>query len=290
MAHAHVPGVQFQRLKTNGIELNVATAGPADGKLVLLLHGFPEFWYGWAKQIPALAAAGYRVLAPDQRGYNTSDKPPRICDYNLDCLAADAAGVMAACGREKAVVIGHDWGGGVAWWLAQNHPQRVERLVIINVPHPLVMRRMLRTSLRQLVRSWYMFVFQLPGLPEWFGPRGNWRDVVKAMANSSRPGTFSQEDFAVYRQAWSQPGAYRSMIHWYRAAMRCRIQVPGHPRIAAPTLLLWGAQDKFIRRQAAQPSIDLCDQGRLVLFENATHWLQHEEPAEVNRLILEHIA
>jgi pimeloyl-ACP methyl ester carboxylesterase len=150
--------VRFERIATNGITLNVAQAGPADGPLLVLLHGFPEFWYEWHKHLPALAAARFCVWAPDQRGYNTSDKPPQVRDYTLDHLAADVIGLIDAAGRERAIVVGHDWGGAVAWWLASNQPERLEKLVIINVPHPLVMRRLLRTSPRQLLRSWYMFV------------------------------------------------------------------------------------------------------------------------------------
>src|SRR5437879_4698652 len=166
-------GVPFSTIATNGIRLNVAQAGPPDGPLVILLHGFPEFWYGWRKQIPALAAAGYRVWAPDQRGYNFSDKPPDVRDYTLDKLAADVAGLIEAAGRQRAIIVGHDWGGAVAWWLAANNPERVERLVIINVPHPLVMRRLILRDPRQTLRSWYMFMFLLPRLPEWFARRRN---------------------------------------------------------------------------------------------------------------------
>jgi pimeloyl-ACP methyl ester carboxylesterase len=275
------------RIKTNGVELHVVQSGPADGPLVILLHGFPEFWYGWRKQIPALARAGFRVWAPDQRGYNTSDKPRRVCDYRIDVGAEDVAGLIATSGRQRVVVAGHDWGGGVAWWLAANYPELVERLVILNTPHPLVMQRMLLTDPRQLLRSWYMFLFQIPWLPEALSRRNNWRAAAEGMQSSSRPGTFTETEFELYRSAWSQPGAFRSMVNWYRAAFRCQLPAPRNERILPPTLILWGTQDKFVRQEAALRSADRCDLGELVFYNNATHWLQHEEYRDVNERIIE---
>lgn len=273
-------------ISTNGIRLNVVQSGPEDGPLILLLHGFPEFWYGWRKQIPALAAAGFRVWAPDQRGYNTSDKPRRVRDYRLNVLADDAAGLIAAAGRRRAVVVGHDWGAAVAWWLAANYPELVEKLVILNVPHPLEMQRLLWSSPRQLLKSWYMFMFQIPGLPEWGARRNNWQGNVRVMQQTSRPGTFAEADFELYRSAWSQPGAFRAMVNWYRAMLRYGASAPRNERIIPPTLILWGVQDKFIGREGAERSLQRCDLGRVVYYETATHWLQHEESEEVNRQIV----
>lgn len=279
-------GVTQSRIATNGIHLNVAQAGPSGGPLMLLLHGFPEFWYGWHQQIPDLAAAGYCVWAPDQRGYNLSDKPPKVRDFSLDKLADDAAGLIAAAGRRRAVVVGHDWGGVVAWWLAANYPEVVERLVIINVPHPFVMRKLMLTDPRQTLRSWYVFMLQVPWLPEWSIRRNDWASLVRGLQASSLPGTFPDADFHEYRRAWSQPGAFTGMVNWYRTLFRAPPKPPRNRRILPPTLILWGAKDKFIRRQAAEMSLKLCDQGRLVMYENNTHWLPHEEPAEVSRQIL----
>ena len=171
---------EHKLIATNGITLHAVTAGPEDGPLVLLLHGFPEFWYGWRRQIPALAAAGFRVLAPDQRGYNLSDKPRELSAYRLDALAADALGLIDAAGRERAFVVGHDWGAMVAWWLALVAPQRVERLAILNVPHPYVFRRHLMNDAEQQKRSIYAGFFQLPWLPQSAlsaaAPRAGWRN------------------------------------------------------------------------------------------------------------------
>jgi len=277
-------------VQTNGITLHVAEAGPEDGPLVILLHGFPEFWYAWRNQIGALAAKGYRVWAPDQRGYNLSDKPPGVANYRLDAMAVDAVGLIDAAGRETAAIVGHDWGGAVAWWMANKYPQRVEKLVVLNVPHGKVMLDHLRLNPRQVLRSWYIFLFQLPRLPEWFARRNNWKSITDALRRTSREGTFTEADFEHYRQAWAQPGAYRSMIHWYRAILRNRPQIPRDYRIHVPTLLLWGTRDRFLGRELAQPSIELCDDGRLVFFENTSHWIQHEEPERVNALIDEFLS
>lgn len=279
--------INHTTITTNGVRLHVAQAGPPTGPLVLLLHGFPEFWYGWRQQIPALAAAGFRVWAPDQRGYNLSDKPQAVAAYNLDELSQDVIGLIEAAGVERAHLIGHDWGAAVAWWTALKFPQRLHKLVTLNVPHPVVMQRALRSSLAQLRKSWYIFAFQLPWLPEAAMRRNNWRTGVAALRATSRPGTFSAAELDHYRTAWAQPGAATGMINWYRALVRHAPPLRRSPRVTVPTLLIWGAQDHFLGRALAQPSIDLCDQGRLVLLEEASHWVQHEEAAQVNQLLVE---
>ena len=149
-------------------------------------------------------------------------------------------------------MVGHDWGGIVAWWLAVTRPERVSRLVILNAPHPVVMRRALRTDPLQMLRSWYVFMMQIPWLTEWTSRWWNWRSVVRALRTSSRPGTFTDEDFARYREAWWRPGAYRSMVNWYRAALRSPPGIPADVRVHVPTLMLWGAKDKFIRPKYAE--------------------------------------
>jgi pimeloyl-ACP methyl ester carboxylesterase len=281
---------EFRTIDTNGVTLNVATAGPEGGPLVILLHGFPEFWYGWRHQIGRLAEAGYRILAPDQRGYNLSAKPTGIASYAVDVLARDVIGLIDATGRDRAAIVGHDWGGIVAWWAALAHRERLDRLGIINAPHPLAFRKQLWTSPAQLLKSWYVFAFQLPRLPEAALRRNNWRGLVRGLIGSSRPGTFTEADLQRYREAWSRPGAITTMIHWYRAAIRARPPAPAEPRVSVPTLLIWGARDSFIRRAVADASLARCDRGRLVMFEEATHWVQHEEPDRVNRLLLDFLA
>lgn len=279
--------MQHQRIATNGIQLHVVQDGPQDGPLLIFLHGFPEFWVSWRRQIPALAHAGYRVWAPDQRGYNLSDKPDGIAAYCLDELAADVVGLIDAAGSQKAYLVGHDWGAAVAWWTAVTHPQRVERLVAMNVPHPAVMQQQLRHNPAQMRKSWYIFFFQTPRLPEISAQVNNWRAATRALTSSSRAGTFSDADLELYRQAWSQPHAYTSMLNWYRAIIQKPPRMPTSQRVTPPTLLIWGAQDMFLGREMAQPSIDLCDDGRLVFIEEATHWVQHEEAEQVNQLLTE---
>jgi pimeloyl-ACP methyl ester carboxylesterase len=274
-----------QYIETNGIRLHVLQDGPKDGPLVILLHGFPEFSYGWRHQIPFLASAGYQVWAPDQRGYNLSDKPDGIASYSIHELAADVVGLIDASGRKQVFLIGHDWGAAVAWSVANKYPERLLKMVILNVPHPSVMIKFLRRSFAQLRKSWYMFFFQLPWLPENLSRFRNWNAITKVLTKSSRPGTFSQTDLEMYRQAWAQPKAFRSMINWYRSMLQKPPEPPVSPRITVPTLLIWGAQDQALGREMAQPSIDLCDDGRLIFIEEATHWVQHEEAERVNQLI-----
>ncbi len=275
-------------VKLHAIE--AGPAGPEDGPLAILLHGFPEFWYGWRRQIAPLAAAGYRVLVPDQRGYNLSDKPRGVTAYGLDRLADDVVGLVEAAGRERALLVGHDWGGAVAWWTAIRHPERIEKLAVLNMPHPRVMERFVRQDPAQRKRSAYIFLFQLPWLPERRMAADDFASPAAALAKTSRPGTFSEDELARYRAAWSQPGAVHAMIQWYRAALRARPRRPESTRVRVPTLLVWGTKDRFLGSEMAGPSIERCDDGRLVLVEEAGHWVQHEEPERVNRLLLDFFA
>lgn len=274
-------------IATNGIRLHAVEAGPEDGPLLILLHGFPEFWYGWRHQIGPLAEAGFRVLVPDQRGYNRSDKPPGLSAYRLDTLARDVVGLIDDAGRDRAAVAGHDWGGVVAWWLGIHHPGRLARLALLNIPHPWVMRRTLRENAKQRKKSLYMLFFQLPWLPERALRKDDWALAVKTLRATSRPGTFTDEDLTRYREAWAQPGALTGMLSWYRAALRRPPRLEPSLRVTVPTLLLWGARDRALLSDMAPLSIDLCDDGRLVTFEEATHWVQHEEPDRVNGLLVD---
>lgn len=277
-----LPIMHHTFINTNGIRLHVVQDGPADGPLVILLHGFPEFWYGWHRQISELAKAGYWVWVPDQRGYNLSDKPQDIASYSIDTLAADVIGLIDAAGRQKAVVVGHDWGAAVAWWTAVVYPDRVERLVVLNVPHPVVMKRFASRNLEQVLRSWYIGFFQVPKLPEQLLARNNYQLLVRTLLGSSCSGTFTRVDLEQYKEAWSQPGALTAMINWYRALWRSPASRQKSIRVKAPTLLIWGVRDRFLMQEMAPLSIDLCDNGRLLLLPNATHWVQHEE---VNRVL-----
>jgi pimeloyl-ACP methyl ester carboxylesterase len=269
-----------------GVGLHAATAGDPAGPPVILLHGFPEFWYGWRHQIGPLARAGFHVTALDQRGYNRSDKPPNVADYAMDKLVADVVSCLDGLGYDKAAVVGHDWGGAVGWALAALHPERVSRLVVANCPHPRAMRAALEGSFAQLARSWYVFAAQIPGLPERVAGWADYGFLTRSMRETSRPGTFTERDFARYRRAWSRPGAMTAMVNWYRAAARHTLRLP-EGRVRVPTLLLWGQRDRFLRRELAPASAAMCDDVRLERFPTAGHWLLHEEPAAVNRLLVE---
>lgn len=272
--------------------MHLVAAGPADGPPVILLHGFPEFWYGWRHQIGALAAAGYRVLAPDQRGYNlTGKKGP----YDLDTLTHDAIRLMDACGARQAHWVGHDWGGVVAWKVAERFPQHVQTLSILNVPHPAIgVRSVLRGNLRQFLRSSYVYFFQIPWLPEWLLRRQGYALMRRAVSATARPGAFTETDLDRYTQAWAQPGALRAMLGWYRAFMRRSghtfRESAGLPRYAMPALLLWGERDVALGVELAEQSARLLANGRLVRLPEATHWVQHDFPDLVNKYLLEHLA
>ncbi len=284
--------MQSQFIKTNHITLHVMTGGPENGTPVILLHGFPEFHYGWRKQIPALVEAGYRVIVPDQRGYNLSDKPKGISSYDVDVLAEDVIGLLDHFGIERAFLVGHDWGAVVAWTVALNHPNRLKRLVILNVPHPDVMVDFILRNSAQRKKSWYVFFFQIPLFVEWILSRNDFRNMKRMLVGSGRKSTFTLQDLAEYKKAWSQPGALTGMLNWYRAAMRYGLRYAfGRKtlarRVTVPTLMLWGKQDVALSHEMVKPSIALCDDGKVVLFEKATHWVQHDEADAVNQNLIE---
>ncbi len=277
--------IEDHYVNTNGVQLHVLQAGPVDGPLVILLHGFPEFSYAWRLQIPYLASAGFRVWVPDQRGYNLSDKPKGIAPYTLDQLAKDVIGLIDAAEHQRAFLVGHDWGGAVAWYVATKYPDRIRKMVVLNMPHGKVMQEHLRSNPIQRRRSRYIFFFQIPWLPEIRMKLQNFKGLRKALEHSSLPGTFSESDLEIYAQAWAKPKAYHSMINWYRAAIKKPPRYERDPKVTVPTLLIWGEADDFLGSEMAQPSIDLCESGRLVMIEGATHWVQHEKADQVNQLV-----
>jgi pimeloyl-ACP methyl ester carboxylesterase len=272
--------------QNGGVKLHAVIAGPRDGPVVVLLHGFPEFWYGWREQIEPLAAAGFRVVVPDQRGYNLSSKPSGVASYALTELVSDVIAIADQLGQQRIFLAGHDWGAAVAWGTAILNPQRVAKLVVINVPHPSVMLKFLNTRTRQLLRSWYIFFFQLPWLPEAFLSAFNYRIAARSLVRSSRPGTFSSEDLIRYRAAWSQPGALTGMINWYRALFRRRTKFVDRT-VHVPTRILWGERDAFLLSEMAKESLRYCDSAELFTFAGASHWLQHEEHARVSELLID---
>jgi len=282
------PSVERDFREVNGVTLHVVTAGAPGDPLVVLLHGFPEFWYEWHDYVEPFVDAGYRVLVPDQRGYNRSEKPAGSSSYRITQLSRDIVDLIGTEGRESAHVVGHDWGAAVGWDLALRHPDVVDRLGIINVPHPTVFERTLRSNPTQLRKSWYMFFFQLPRLPEWFVGRNEYEFVVKTMREGARPGTFSGTDFERYRRAWSQEGSTTAMLNWYRALFRHR-EDPPRERVTVPTHIVWGENDQALVPEMASESIEFCEQGSLERLPDGTHWIPHEESERVADLLLDHI-
>ena len=281
--------LEHSYIETNGIRLHVVQAGPKSGIPVILLHGFPEFWYGWRKQIPALAGAGCRVIVPDQRGYNLSEKTKGIKAYGVYTLVEDIIGLIDALGYEKTNLVGHDWGAIVSWMLANKYPQRLHRLGIMNAPHPAVMKRFLQRDMEQFRRSWYVFFFQLPWIPEAGMRQSNWRNAVRSLRRTSKTNSFTDEDIAKYQEAWSQPGAMTAALNWYRAAVRHQPIVPKDPRIKVPTLMMWGMKDFALSHRMARPSMDYVDEGNLILFPEATHWVHLDAAEEVNHYLVDFI-
>ncbi|QLH80896.1 alpha/beta fold hydrolase [Halosimplex pelagicum] len=276
------------RRTVNGVDLHVVTAGDPSNPMVVLLHGFPDFWYGWRHQVPALVDAGYYVVAPDQRGYNLSEKPRDLDDYRMRELSGDVAELIETENRDDAHVVGHDWGAAVAWDLALRHPDRVDHLGILNVPHPSVMRRTLMTNPRQLARSWYMFFFQLPVVPELVLGRDDARGVLDVLEGSANPGAFTDEELAHYRDAWRRQGAIRGAVNWYRALVRRRDDPP-RETVAAPTLVVWGDEDAALLPSMATESVGHCTDGRLERIPWASHWVHDEEPERVNDALIGHL-
>lgn len=278
---------EHETIGTNGIRLHTIVAGPEDGTPVVLLHGFPEFWYGWRSQIPALVEAGYRVIVPDQRGYNRSDRPSGIDSYTVDTLSADVVGLLDALGYEQAQFVGHDWGAVVLWETLLRAPDRVERAVPMNVPHTAVFEEHLTGNPRQILKSWYMFYFQLPKLPEWTLSAADWRILELLLDTSNRDDTFTEADLDRYREAWSRPGAFTGMVNWYRGLIRGDFEDAPRMTVEPPTMLIWGTQDPYLLPEMASESMEYCSNGRLELVDDATHWIQHEVSDRVNDLLLE---
>jgi pimeloyl-ACP methyl ester carboxylesterase len=265
--------------------LHYAEAG--DGPLVVLLHGFPEFWFGWRLQIAPLAAAGFRVVVPDTRGYNLSSKPEGFEAYGVDLLAGDIRGLIETLGADSARVAGHDWGGSIAWATAMNHPEVVERLAILNAAHP----RRLSEGLHhpsQLQKSWYFFFFATPGLPEDVVHARDWH-FFRHFLHEANP-AYTQEEMDRYIEAWGQPGAAAGMINYYRASVRQNQKeaLAKLRPLSAPTLVIWGERDSYLGADLAEPAHeDVPNLDRVERLSDASHWVHHDEAERVNQLLID---
>lgn len=301
--------LEHRTVETNGIRLHCVVDG--QGPLVIFLHGFPESWYSWRHQLTALAPR-FRVVAPDLRGYNDSDKPAGVGAYALPELVADILGLVHAFGEREAVIVGHDWGGGVAWTFAMEHPEATRRLVVMNCPHPAIFVQHLRASPRQLMRSWYMFFFQLPWLPEAIlGAGHSWLIGNAVRASAVRQDAITDEDLRTIRDAASRPGALRAAINYYRAALRgpdstaalpewlrrflygdrapaARLALEDWPKITAPTLVVWGEQDIALGKELTLGMEPLFAAPLAIKYiPLCGHWVQQEQPDVVNRYLLD---
>jgi pimeloyl-ACP methyl ester carboxylesterase len=267
------------------VSLHYVEAG--NGPLVVLLHGFPEFWYGWRLQIAPLAAAGFRVVAPDMRGYNLSSRPKSVKAYDTKHLVDDIVGLVHERGAESALLVGHDWGGSVAWATAMHHPEVVDRLAILNAAHPRKLSQGLHHP-AQLRKSWYFFFFDLPGLPESVVHANNWHFFRHFLSDSRPP--YTEEEMAHYVEAWSQQGAATGMINYYRSSVRQsqkRAEAELQP-IKAPTLVIWGQRDSYLGKDLAEPDHDdVPNLDRVERLDEASHWVHHDEAERVTQLLVD---
>jgi len=267
------------------VALHVVLAGPETGTPVILLHGFPEFWWSWRYQIAPLVEAGYRVIAPDMRGYNTSDKPSAVRAYRMANLISDVAGLVHALGYTKTHLVAHDWGGAIAWGVAALRPDVVDRLVILNAPHPTLFSRELRNP-SQLKKSWYMFFFQLPRLPE---RRLREHETI---ARTFRGWTHRREHFddatiERYVEAIRQPGAATATVNYYRAALREVASRSSVPVITRPTMVIWGMDDRALGPELIVGLEPYVPGVRIERIEDASHWVAQDAPEKVNALLLD---
>lgn len=273
----------------NNLSLHIVEAGPADGPLLILLHGFPELWWAWHRQITPLAEQGYHVVVPDMRGYNTSDAPDGIDAYRLEALSGDILALADSFGADRFRLVGHDWGGVVAWDVAASAPGRLERLVVMDGPNPDLWKRSILKHPTQALRSSYAAFFQLPWLPETMLGAFDFAGLRAMIRYSARPGTFEPGDLDPYLEAWSHPGTLTAMLNYYRALRRR--PVPSHPRrITPPTLILWGEKDSALEGHVARYALDCCDAGHLTIVPGTTHWLHHEEPERINAELIAFLA
>jgi pimeloyl-ACP methyl ester carboxylesterase len=283
-----------REVTANGIRFHVAECGPADGPLVLLLHGFPEFWWSWRSQLVALGAAGFHAVAPDLRGYGASDKPPR--GYDQYTLSSDVAGLVRALGARDAVLVGHDWGGALAWTVATLHPAVVRRLAVVGMSHPLRVLEALRTDAAQRRASSYMAFFQLPRAPETRLVRDDGAYVGRLLHRWGGPGFPDAETEARCRQAVQIPKAPNCTLEWYRWSARSLTRPSGRrflrlldQGVRVPVLQLHGALDSCILPATAHGSGAWAPAGyQLRLLDGVGHFVHEEAPAEVSAALLAH--
>ncbi|MDP9089570.1 MAG: alpha/beta hydrolase [Pseudomonadota bacterium] len=278
--------LHYETVRANGMDFNVAVAGSGN-QLVLCLHGFPESSFSWRYQLPLFARLGYRVWAPDLRGYGGTSRPVGVAAYTLENLEEDVAALIEASGAKDVVLVGHDWGALIAWYYAMFGRVPISKLIIMNVPHPKLAERGLRT-MRQLAKSWYIFFFQLPWIPEWMLARNGCEAIGRAFRGMAvDKSRFPDEVLHVYQEAAAQPGALTAMLNYYRALLRAlpRNRRRGTRRIAVPTLMLWGEVDTALGKELTYGTDRYVTNLTLRYLPNVSHWVQQEAPETVNGMI-----
>jgi len=275
---ADADAARAQRISANGLSFHVHVQGREGAPLVVLLHGFPETGDAWTRLATALAGEGWRVAAPDQRGYGRSDKPESVHAYGLDTLADDVLHLCSALGHASFAVVGHDWGGVVAWHLAARDPARLRAACILNAPHPGSLPGFTLMHPLQLLRSAYVGFFQVPGLPEWLLGAHDHALLRRLLTSSSRAGAFDPALLAAYAQAWREDGALTGMLNWYRALPWAR---PLVSNIEVPVQVIWGDRDVALGAGLAEAGLHFCRHGASLHLPQASHWLHHEEPERV---------
>ncbi len=277
-----------RRVEANGFRFAVDEAGEGD-HLALCLHGFPESRFSWRHQLPLLAELGYRAWAPDLRGYgDTEPRPQDVASYRIDRLVEDVAALVDASGARRATLIAHDWGAIVAWTFAARQVRPLERLVIMNVPHPAVFGQVLRRSPAQRRRSWYVGFFQLPWLPETMLTLGKGRAIRRAFCDMAvDKSRFPHEVLDHYAANALRPGAMRAMVNWYRAAVRFPFQEGPWPKITTPTLVVWGEEDAALGLETLEGTEAYVENLAIRRLPKVSHWVQQEAPEQVNAILSE---
>ena len=277
-------GIAFERrfVDVGEVTLNVVFAGPENGAPVVLLHGFPEFWYAWRGPAAVLARAGFRVIVPDQRGYNRSDKPTGAANYHLRHLVGDIVGLADALGYERVSVGCQDMGSAVGWRLLLEHPERVDRFAVVNAGHPLAWREDVESDI-----SWYRTFLQLPWIPGFVARLGNWRLLTSNLRSTSAEGAFPDEELDQLRTAWDRDGAIHTMGDWYRAVFWPWEGDASEARVTRPVMILLSAYDPFIPPDAARASGAWVEDFRLEELGSGTHWVTAEEPERIGGLLVE---
>jgi pimeloyl-ACP methyl ester carboxylesterase len=278
--------ITHRTVHANGLDFHVAVAGSGE-KLALCLHGFPESSFSWRHQMPLLAQLGYLVWAPDLRGYGGSSRPIGVAAYSMHNLTADVAALIEASGAKQTVLIGHDWGALIAWDYAMFGRVPITRLIIMNVPHPALAEKGLRT-LRQLAKSWYIFFFQLPVIPEWSLARNGYAAIAQAFRGMAvDKSRFPRDVLRVYQDSAAQPGALTAMVNYYRALLRGvrANRRRGTPQIKVPTLMLWGEADAALGKELTYGTDRYVSDLTLRYLPNVSHWVQQEAPETVNQML-----